>query len=515
MIYGNRKNGGEHGTVFTKPEVVDFMLDLAGLKSPEDYLSKKCLDPSVGEGAFILGLTKRILNSFGGDRHKVARDLIARALANISVAEIDSSKLKAFKERMRTIITKCDPTLAGLENCVTIFPGDYLLLDTGRFDVVVGNPPYVRYDNIPALSAERYRMSFSCFRERCDLYVAFIEKALKALRPGGSLVYICADRWLTNSYGDRLRKLIARNFHFADLIKIEGFSPFNEKVVAYPSIFRIVNAKPGGTRLLNARKISELAISSPPDKAKNVSLDENGNFLISEDRKDFVTIEDQGFTIGIGVATGADDVLIVKKAEVTIEDDVLVPLITRKDTIGDRIVWKDRYVINPYFGETTRLIDLDGHPLLAHYLEGHRTRLSNRHVAKRNPDNWYRTIDRITPSLVRKPKLLIPDISSQNAMILDPGQYYPHHNFYYIIGASIEDLAVLRALLSSAFIRRQVAEKGVLMNGGTLRWQAQTLRKLKLPDIRLLTKMMKDDLIAAYGAGDFDLIESLAGLRVA
>ena len=100
-------------------------------------------------------------------------------------------------------------------------------------------------------------------------------------------------------------------------------------------------------------------------------------------------------------------------------------------------------------------------------------------------------------------------------MILDPGQYYPHHNFYYIIGASIEDLAVLRALLSSAFIRRQVAEKGVLMNGGTLRWQAQTLRKLKLPDIRLLTKMMKDDLIAAYGAGDFDLIESLAGLRVA
>jgi adenine-specific DNA-methyltransferase len=509
MIYGSRKGGGEHGTVYTRPEVVEFMLDLAGLRSADDFLAKRTIDPSVGEGAFALGLVGRILSTLGD----IAE--VARAMRNITVVELDPAKIDAFAAKLRAAFETAPSELRKAWREISIIRGDYLIADTGRYDVVIGNPPYVRYDNLPLEKTGLYRALYPCFKARSDLYVAFIEKALKSLNTGGVLAYVCADRWLTNGYGAMLRKLIARNFHLSELVRISGFSPFAEEVVAYPSIFVVKNEASAATRYLTAGEMSDLrteVLSRSPSRAM---LDESGDLRFREEVPGYVSIEEQGFTIGIGVATGADEVLIVRKSEVSIEDEVLVPLIARDDVEGDRIVWTDRYVINPFVGESPRLVDLAGFPLLARYLGDHRAELERRYVARKDAKQWFRTIDRIYPSLLVEPKLLIPDISNKNAIILDEGKYYPHHNFYYISGNGIRNLAILRALLSTEFARRQVAEKGVLMNGGSLRWQAQTLRKLRLPDIRAMSDSDKDDLIAAYDSKDFALIEKIASLKAA
>ena len=121
-----------------------------------------------------------------------------------------------------------------------------------------------------------------------------------------------------------------------------------------------------------------------------------------------------------------------------------------------------------------------------------------RHVSQKNSKNWYRTIDRISIHLRTEPKLLLPDISTKNCIFFDEGNYYPHHNFYYISGNQKKDLLVLRAILSTEFVKKQIAEKGLLMNGGALRWQAQTLRKVKIPNILNMSIDEKDRIIAAY-----------------
>jgi tRNA1(Val) A37 N6-methylase TrmN6 len=504
MTYGRRRTGGEHGTVFTRPDAVSFMLDLAGLRTREDFLSKKILDPSVGEGAFIVGLAERILTAMGDCPLEVQA-----AMGNITVAELDPEKIEAFLSRLNAVFEKAASPAREAWRRITVISGDYLIESTSNYDVVIGNPPYVRYDNIPANKTSLYRKLYPCFRDRCDLYVAFIEKAIKSLNPGGILTYICADRWLTNGYGRTLRKLVARNFHLRDLIKITGFSPFDEEVTAYPSIFTIVNEAPAKTRRFEATTIGDLRLEAF-SRSAHVLLDDEGELRISPERAGYVSIEEQGFSIGIGVATGADRIMIVSKADVEIEDDILLPLITRKDVEDDRIVWTDRYVINPFAGGTARLVSLECYPLLKSYLDKHRKALEGRHVAKADPARWYRTIDRITPTLLHEPKLLVPDISSRKAIVLDKGQYYPHHNFYYITGNGIKNLEVLRALLCTEFVRRQVAEKGVLMSGGTLRWQAQTLRKLRLPNILALPEEAKNAIIAAYRAGDFALLERIS-----
>lgn len=58
--YGIRSNGGQHGDVFTKPEVVEFMLDEAGYKASDNLSSISIMEPSCGEGEFIIEIIRRL-----------------------------------------------------------------------------------------------------------------------------------------------------------------------------------------------------------------------------------------------------------------------------------------------------------------------------------------------------------------------------------------------------------------------------------------------------------------------
>lgn len=66
-------------------------------------------------------------------------------------------------------------------------------------------------------------------------------------------------------------------------------------------------------------------------------------------------------------------------------------------------------MISP-FNDNGSLVNLSDYPKLAEYLERRRDVISKRNCAQNNPKNWYKTIDRITPEIARKHKLLIPDI---------------------------------------------------------------------------------------------------------
>jgi methylase of polypeptide subunit release factors len=78
---------------------------------------------------------------------------------------------------------------------------DFLLASLeGEFDFVVGNPPYVRQELIPAPLLTEYRSRYQTMYDRADIYIPFIERSLSVLSDGGSR-FICADRWMKNRYG--------------------------------------------------------------------------------------------------------------------------------------------------------------------------------------------------------------------------------------------------------------------------------------------------------------------------
>lgn len=80
-----------------------------------------------------------------------------------------------------------------------------------------------------------------------------------------------------------------------------------------------------------------------------------------------------------------------------------------RDIHTGHVRWRGYGVVNPFTDEGP-LVDLKEFPKLAAYLEAHKPAITRRHVAKRDERRWYRTIDRITPALASRPKLLIPDI---------------------------------------------------------------------------------------------------------
>lgn len=86
-----------------------------------------------------------------------------------------------------------------------------------------------------------------------------------------------------------------------------------------------------------------------------------------------------------------------------------LPLATTRDFEGGRITWQGWGIVNP-FDEAENLVELDRSPRIKAYLPAHQKQIISRHIARKNPNRWYRTIDRIYPPLATTPKLLIPDI---------------------------------------------------------------------------------------------------------
>ncbi|MEZ5600853.1 MAG: Eco57I restriction-modification methylase domain-containing protein [Candidatus Competibacteraceae bacterium] len=108
--------------------------------------------------------------------------------------------------------------------------GDFLLAPLeGEFDFVVGNPPYVRQELIPAPLLAEYRSRYQTMYDRADIYIPFIERSLSVLSDDGSLSPICARIAVKNHYGGPLRSLVAECFHlkvYVDMVDTPPGFPF-------------------------------------------------------------------------------------------------------------------------------------------------------------------------------------------------------------------------------------------------------------------------------------------------
>lgn len=506
MIYGIRSNGNEHGIVLTKPLVVDVMLDRVGYRADIDLSRLRLIEPAAGDGAFASEIIARLYSSsmkFDFSFHE--------ALRNLAFYEIDSRMSELLKCRIESQLSDYS-VLMPKDLVIT---EDFLLSKPKNCDLIVGNPPYVRHENIPEDLKIQYRKQFGTFTHRSDLYIAFYEKGLRLLNQDGFLSYICSNRWLKNQYGGGLRELIQTSYTLTEIIDLEETCPFEEDVIAYPAITTIQNShKQSVANYYELSEINDLTnLDTSIEKARTINTSNLGNWFSyqpsnSNHEKFLDSIESQGFKIGIGVATGADKIFIRKDFESLVEKEVLVPIVLSKDLKNNSFKWSGNYVLNP-FTIDGNLISLNDYPKTKEYFESNKELLLKRHVAKKNPLSWYKTIDKISSSLTFTDKILLPDISGNSHLFIDRGNYYPHHNLYYITGHDYEKLKLLSALLMSDFVKNQLLELGNKMNGGYPRWQSQNLKKLRIPIIDSIPTEIIDSLKNAYNERDYTTINKL------
>jgi hypothetical protein len=517
----------EAGVVYTKPWMVELVLDLAGYVPERRLAELVALEPSAGDGAFLSAMVRRLVESC--ERHGIPLTNAGRA---IQAFEIDPAAAE------RAVGVVCE-TLKQLRVPIAtaaklarqwIKTGDFLeaSLCFPIADFVIGNPPYIRLEEIPASKAAFYRSGFSAMRGRADIYVAFYQAALLQLKPSGVCAYICADRWMLNDYGSALREFITtEGYNVRHVIEAHDVPAFETEVSAYPAVTIIAREKQGPVTVSKAlpgienektqtlvKSITSLG-SSPGIKTARFpdwfhgtepwpcSSPEALKLLKHLEATCFpLECKIASTKIGIGVATGADKVFITEKKP-NIEPDRILPLALASDLKNGKVQWSGHCMANPW--NAKGLVDLDEYPRLKQHLKPHHELLSGRHTAKKDrAENWHKTIDRVNLPLIKKHKLYIADIKDRLLPALDTGKTYPQHNLYWIT-SDTWDLRVLGALLMSAVGEFFIHCYGVRMRGGYLRFQAQYLRRIRVPDPKSISPKLADTLRHAFETQDFEL----------
>ncbi len=524
---------GEHGEVFTRRWVVELILDLSGFTVDRDLGGMIALEPSCGSGAFLAPMTERLIESCRIHRRPLsdirtalrAFDLLP-VNAELAQKTVAGALIEAGLDDAEAIAIATD--------CVQC--GDFLLTAHGEdvADFVLGNPPYIRLEDVPSARSAAYRRACPTMRGRSDIFVGFIEMGLRILRPNGVLGFIVADRWMHNQYGADLRRLVSSAYSVDAVVSMHDVDAFEETVSAYPAVTVIRRRKQGTAVVANAskafgetqaRSLSKWAFSGRKSvntqAVSAVKLPKwfdselswpSGNpanlALVADLECRLPLLEDTttGTRVGIGVASGADSVYLTRDTDL-VEPDRLLPLLTTADTSSGTSRWSGTHLVNPW--QDGRLVDLDEYPRLAAYLESRSSDIRARHVAQKNPGSWYRTIDRVKPGLLEREKLVIPDLKAFIQPVLDRGEHYPHHGLYFITSDKW-DLEILGGLLLSDIAELFVATYCVKMRGGCYRFQAQYLRRIRVPELALVGKRDQADLRRAFESRDRDLASRVA-----
>lgn len=520
----------ERGAVFTKTPVVDGILDLCGYRSDRDLAGLRILEPSFGDGEFLFAAIRRLLASCRRRRVPAAR--WAKLLAGcVTAIELHVPTFERTKSRLIDMLTAegmgAVPARQLADAWLT--QDDFLLTPIqGSFDVIVGNPPYVRQERIPGALLSVYKQRFSTLYDRADLYVLFFERCLDCLKPGGVLGFICANRWVKNKYGGPLREKIAKQFNLDVYIDMAQIDAFEHKVDAYPAItvirrgpvtstcvvtqahgvelerlFAVVGSRKQSTQRPRVTTVQQVACGRDPWLVDSPEIIATVRRLEAR----LPTLEQAGAKVGIGVATGADKIYIGNYDELPVEDARKLKLAVSADLKPGGLQWSGKGLVNPWL-PGGGLADFKDYPQFAAYLNHHAAKLKKRHTAKKSPRAWYKTIDRVYAKLTTSPKLLIPDIKGEATVVYDEGLYYPHHNLY-VVTSKTWDLRALQAILKSSIALMFVATYCVRMSGGFLRFQAQYLRRIRVPQWDDLTTKQRADLVTIADATEPEKIDAV------
>lgn len=524
----------EHGEVFTRRWVVELILDLAGYTADRDLAAMTAVEPSCGAGAFLGPMVERLLTSCR--QHDRAITSATNAIRAFDLLE-DNAEIARKGIVAQLIDGGVGQRDAEALAAVWVTSGDFLLADHDEqsADFVLGNPPYIRLENLPAERNAAYRQACSTMRGRSDIFIGFIEMGLRLLRRDGALGFIVADRWMRNQYGAALRAFVAERFSVDAVIEMHDVDAFEEEVSAYPAVTvirRQSQAKPvvaSTTGAFGERQAARLATWASGRSAKPLVLDSihaarlPGWFtggqswpsampeqlsLLADLERRFPSLEDSrtGTRVGIGLATGADEVYLTRDPSV-VEPERLLPLVMAKDLAAGRIEWAGTYLVNPW--DDDGLVDMEHWPQFRSYLERHGDRVKARHTASKANERWWKTIDRMIPGLQKTPKLLLPEMKASAHPVLDDGRFYPHHNLYFITSTRW-DLEVLGGLLLSDVSNLFVGAYCVKMRGGTYRFQAQYLRRIRVPEPTTLSRADRKRLAAAFDRRDVEAATKIA-----
>ncbi|MCM0019195.1 MAG: Eco57I restriction-modification methylase domain-containing protein [Tagaea sp.] len=470
--------------IYTRPDIADLILDIAGFKSSA-CRKMTLLEPSCGEGAILVQAAKRLLATLQRkDRAISTFDLLGR----LRGYEISATAACVARRRLREVLVAYGLPSKSAAQIARDWVRSVDFLTDGpveKFDVVVGNPPYVRWSNVPRTLRRLYERAIPSEFARGDLALAFLWRGLDRLREQGSLVYLTTDRWRTAKYAEGARAALPNLASLVAHVEIGAMAVYATDVNAYAAISWFRKDGNGPASFSTARPIDSLeslrswatSESARPEGGRSARRSLSVEEAFVARAQSLPLIEDVGCRIRCGVATGAIDVFHVAEGTVDLEREVLLPLVRGAGIHANGEIRRTGLLINPW--KNGELIDLWRYPKARRYLLANKARLLDR-ACVLDEREWYRTIDRIDPARFKPTKILCAGIAKHARLGVDRGGHVPD-NSMYSIESSVWPVQALYAYLNAGVLDAFASVFSARLSGNARRYNGYLLRQVRLP----------------------------------
>ncbi|AMK15261.1 Eco57I restriction-modification methylase domain-containing protein [Methanobrevibacter olleyae] len=361
------------------------------------------------------------------------------------------------------------------------------------FDIVIGNPPYVRQEKIKELKPY-LKEHYETFTGVADLYVYFFEKGLKILKDQGIFSFICSNKFAKAQYGEKLRKLILKN-------QLKIFNDFT------------------GINVFKEASVDTCVIQIKKDYIENNEVFVDDNYFMKQNRLDsnsFIfnspevlnlrdkifnegtMIKDLDIEINRGILTGFNEAFIIDedtKNRLIREDsnnkEIIKPLLRGRDINKWKIINKQLFLIYVPWN-----FEINNYPLIKNHLKNFKEKLSERPEVKKGRYEWY-CLSRYASDYVdlfEKEKIVYSEIVPEPRFVYDNNKFYMEATGF-ILNSSEINLKYLVSLLNSKLLFWYFKDIGYNLGGKGFRYKKIFIEQLPIKTTDKINEKKLDNLV--------------------
>src|SRR3989344_1466124 len=503
----------EMGIFYTPTYIVDYIVkNTIGEKTKGleiSHLTKiKILDPACGSGSFLIKAFDQLVGTY---RNKLKNEnlwLIKSEILTKNIYGVDLDEKAVEITQLNLLLKALEkrellPDLSDNIKCGNSLISNSLnykknfvwndefkkVFDAGKFDVVVGNPPYVRQEELSPY--KKLLESYETYHSMADLYVYFFEKGMKVLKEDGLLGFIVSNKFLKAGYGKNLRKFLSQ-YHICEFIDFGDLQVFKD-ATTYPCIIILKHRKELNPKI-KVTKVLTLDFDSLTNYVQQNSFLVNQNSLDNENGWNFETSQTSALIERIkanttplkdylknqiywGIKTGLGKAFVIDgstKNQLIAEDpkstEIIKPFLSGREIRRYSIIQPSEYVIF-----TRRGIDIERYQAVKKHLEKFRQELTPKKSAeqkigrKPGPYMWYEIQDSVAYyKEFEKPKIIFGIMTTQPRFTLDYDGYYANNANFIIPLEDKHLLGILNSKMGWYLVSRICTQ---IRGGYQLIWQ--------------------------------------------
>ena len=489
--------------------------------------SLRIVDPACGSGAFLVAAFDLLAREYRPAIEHLAAlggkvdfdpfdEIVTRNLYGVDLnaesVEITRLALWLKTARSRHRLQSLDATIMVGDSLIedaafTARPFDWHaafpeVFAEGGFDVVIGNPPYVRMELIKQVKPY-LEQHFSVADDRTDLYAYFFERGVALLKEGGRLGFISSSTFFRTGSGEKLRALLGA--HAIETVVDFGDLQLFEGVTTYPAIVTLKKggaADDGTLAFLNVETVPgdlDVAFAAAARPMLRARLG-RGSWQFEDDTlaalRDKLasgrpTLREVYGSPLYGIKTGLNDAFIIDTAtrdRLVAQDarsaELLVPFLRGENIRRWRVEPDGLFLVNIPKGQ----VDIDAYPAIRDWLLPFRPALE----ARATRQEWFelQQAQLAYQPRFQAPKIIYGHFARNRMFAFDAEGFFSNDKSYFIPNATFD----LLALLNSAPAWFVIAGLAPAVRGGFHEMRVQYLEQVPIPDLTGAAKMRLESL---------------------